>query len=175
VANEPIHYKTMICVKSKKLFLLWIQGEKSKDYFLGDINSKTLLVFDSEEELLDKNRNLNISDERVSEIDLDLCSQLVNSISVKKALPPEESDTLLASWNILDDLARSIDVPLMNIQDDKKTMDIVYDKIFSGTQVGAMVDENNEVHPAVFTAKEVRLIKHYFLNSIEAFANNLGI
>ncbi|MEN9868474.1 MAG: hypothetical protein RL748_4064 [Pseudomonadota bacterium] len=129
--------------------LLWADGGREKDYFL-KTEAGQLFIGDSITQMrkeLSSIENIAIHWDESGQIDLDQFWKKIRGLRNGRASSKETCSVILAGWNFLEDLARTVavrrDLPIFTDELAQRA----YEKIFGGCNLPAVTPESREYQP----------------------------
>jgi hypothetical protein len=141
------YYKLTFLYKNKHLYTLWYTNDV--DGLLNENNK--IIFFNCEYELIDycKKENINIIDDCTVIYNIDEINRIIlnNSTNI-------DFEYLLGLWNIIADIARTIDVPFHG---NKKETIHIYNKLFYGNNLPS-IRGNGEIYIPRWNKREIKII-----------------
>ena len=149
IAAPQAAYPYLLKQDGNERVLLWVDGGREKDYFL-TMSSGQLLIGDSVAQMckeLNPSENMAIHWDESGEIDLDQFWKKIRGLRNGRASSQETCSVILAGWNFLEDLARTVsvrqDLPIFS----DELIQRAYEKIFGGCNLPSVTPEGREYQP----------------------------
>ncbi len=148
-AATRVAYPYLFKYDGNERILLWVDGGCEKDYFL-NASSGQLLICDSIAQMRNEPpsiENIAIHWDESDEIDLDQFWKKIRGLRNGRASAQETCSVILAGWNFLEDLARTVavrqDLPIFT----DELVQRAYEKIFGGCNLPAVTPEGCKYQP----------------------------
>ena len=162
--TPPLTYATCLHMQGRQRFLLWAPGDEPKpDHFVSWPGEPRLLVADSLPALqtLATRCGHVLADEVPGRIDFDAMLRALAGLRDDRAPSTSTATHLLDGWNTLEDLARSLGVPVEPGNDEEAAiLEKAYRKVFHGSNLPSLTPQDCSYHP-LFNAGERRLLRRH--------------
>lgn len=144
-------------------FVLWQEGEKEPDRYILESGSQRLLWARTIETLLEHaaKRRLEVVDQEVHCVDMDAVFKVLTHLRSDRTASQRSCEHLLSGWNSVEDLAKSLDIPLKDFEsDEKEILHTAYDRTFWGNNLPAVTPAGQSYHP-LFPKEERKAMGRY--------------
>lgn len=161
-----LHYR----LKKKDMYLIWIMGTDSEDTYYVDKKSNKIPVFTKLKFLKQyaKKRNIKvIKDSKPIVHNLDIVLKWIK----KNCNGHVECTDILTAWNFFIDMANTFDLDNDELQAYRSKAPKsykVYEKVFTGTNLPSVTQNNPPYHPK-FNKKELQLIQKVLTYGFKKF------
>lgn len=163
MSRKQLTYIVSLRAYDQDHLLLWQDGGDAPDKYIAYPETKQFLLARRSDELLSKARELGlqVADQEPALIDLDKVFRGLAALRPNRRLSLRTCELLLDGWNTLEDMARSIGVPLTEATvDDPDSLRIAYDKLFYGNNLPS-VTPADEAYSPLFSSGERKAIRSY--------------
>lgn len=143
--------------------LLWQDGGDAPDEYVVSPDVNQALLTGTLDELLTKAKKLGlkVADQEPTPIDLDKVFRVLAELRPNRRSSERTCQLLLDGWNTLEDMARSVGVPLPETTvDDPESLRVAYDKLFYGNNLPSVTPEEESYNP-LFSSQERRGMRSY--------------
>lgn len=161
--NKSFNYIVLLQVCSRNHFLLWQNGGNAPDKYALQPGTSFFLTAKTVEELLDRAAKLNfqVADPEPDVMDIDRLFRVLAALRPERVSSTKTCEFLLNGWNTLEDMARSIGVPIDSSDlGEKESLRVAYDKLFYGNNIPAVTPDGQKYNP-LFTSSERRSMRGY--------------
>uniref|UniRef100_UPI00333E8DAC hypothetical protein n=1 Tax=Castellaniella defragrans TaxID=75697 RepID=UPI00333E8DAC len=143
--------------------LLWQDGGNMPDKYCIQPGTSRFLSARTPKGLLRKATKLGfeVAGQEPVAMDLDKVFRVLAALRPGKSVSEKSCYVLLDGWNTLEDMARSLDIPLEGNAGDGKLLHTVYEKIFHGNNLPSITPVNEKYNP-LFSQDERRVMRSHF-------------
>ncbi len=141
--------------------LLWQDGGDAPDEYIVSPEANLTLLTKTLDELLSKARKLGlkVADQEPTTIDLDRLFRVLAALRPNRRSSERTCQLLLDGWNTIEDMARSVGVPLPETID-PESLRMAYDKLFYGNNLPSVTPERASYNP-LFSSQERKEMRNY--------------
>lgn len=160
---QSLSYVVLLRACGREHFLLWQSGGAAPDRYVLQPGTSSFLRAATLEALLDGAVKLGcrVAEPTPEVLDLDRLFRMLTALRPERSSSTRTCECLLNGWNTLEDMARSIGIP-MDAPDpeEKATLGLAYDKLFYGNNLPALTPAGQRYNP-LFSAGERRAMRRH--------------
>ncbi len=160
---QSLSYVVLLRACGHEHFLLWQSGGAAPDRYVLQPGSSSFLRAATLEALLDGAAKLGcrVAEPTPEVMDLDRLFRMLAALRPERSSSTRTCACLLNGWNTLEDMARSIGIPMDGPDpEEQAALGLAYDKLFYGNNLPALTPAGQCYSP-LFTARERRAIRRY--------------
>jgi hypothetical protein len=174
---KGLHYTVRLVAESKPRFLLWKEGFSQPDFFAREPGTHRLLVADTPADLLKQAARWDcaVADQAPAIFDISAMLRALAGLRDGRGCSTTTCKQLLDGWNLLEDLARSLDLAMdKGSVRDQKMRGKAYQKLFWGNNLPSVTPEGRTYLP-LFDAHERRLMRRHLRGMWSSVAARAGL
>ncbi|MDD3483973.1 hypothetical protein [Azovibrio restrictus] len=160
---QNLSYIVLLQACGREHFLLWQSGGNAPDMYVLQPGKASFLAGATRADLLAGAAKLGccVADQEPEIMDMDRSFRMLAALRPERCSSTRTCAQLLNGWNTLEDMARSIGIP-MDVPDpeEKASLDLAYEKLFYGNNLPALTPEGERFNP-LFTARERQIMRRY--------------